>query len=68
MTLPACEDHTRCRSTIPWRKHDVTEIMYKIEAVWLVDYLEQSEFVVVKKPPIGGGAPPCRAPESVTRA
>jgi hypothetical protein len=39
------------------RKHDATEIMARIVATRLVEHLEQSCFVVMKRPPIGRSAP-----------
>jgi hypothetical protein len=38
------------------RTHDAGEIMAAIVAKRLVEHLERSGFVVMKKPPIGGGA------------
>ena len=38
------------------RVHNADEIMSKIVAKRLVERLERSGFVVMKKPPIGGGA------------
>jgi hypothetical protein len=38
------------------RKHDAAEIMARIVAKRLVEHLERSGFVVMKKPPIGGSA------------
>jgi hypothetical protein len=38
------------------RKNDAGEFMARIVAKRLVDHLERSGFVVMKKPPIGGGA------------
>ncbi|MGD1038205.1 MAG: hypothetical protein ABR878_13720 [Roseiarcus sp.] len=43
------------------RKHDAAEIMARIVAKRLVEHLERSGFVVMKKPPIDGSAPPYRA-------
>jgi hypothetical protein len=40
------------------RKHDAAETMARIVAERLVEHLERSRFVVMKKPPIGGSAPP----------
>jgi hypothetical protein len=40
------------------RKHDAAEMMAQIVAKRLVEHLERSGFVVLKKPPIGGSAPP----------
>ncbi len=42
------------------RKHDAAEIMAAIVAKRLVEHLERSGFVVMKKPPIGGSAPRTR--------
>ncbi len=42
------------------RKHDAGEMMARIVAVRLVEHLERSGFVVMKRPTIGGSAPPCR--------
>jgi hypothetical protein len=42
------------------RVPDAAEIMSKIVARRLVERLERWEFVVMKKPPIGGSAPPYR--------
>ena len=39
------------------RTHDAGEMMAAIVAKRLVEHLERSGFVVMKKPPIGGGAP-----------
>jgi hypothetical protein len=39
------------------RKHDAAERMARIVAKRLVEHLERSGFVVMKKPPIGGSAP-----------
>ncbi len=39
------------------RKHDAAEMMARIVAKRLVEHLERSGFVVMKKPPIGGSAP-----------
>ena len=36
------------------RKHDAAEIMARIVAKRLVERLERSGFVVMKKPPLGG--------------
>ncbi len=38
------------------RVHNADEIMAQIVAKRLVDHLERSGFVVMKRPPIGGGA------------
>lgn len=38
------------------RAHNADEIMSEIVAKRLVEHLERSGFVVMKKPPIGGGA------------
>ena len=38
------------------RVHNADEIMSAIVAKRLVEHLERSGFVVMKKPPIGGGA------------
>jgi hypothetical protein len=38
------------------RVHDAAEMMAGIVAKRLVEHLERSGFVVMKKPPIGGGA------------
>jgi hypothetical protein len=38
------------------RTHDAGEMMAAIVAKRLVEHLERSGFVVMKKPPIGGGA------------
>ena len=38
------------------RTHDAGEMMSAIVAKRLVEHLERSGFVVMKKPPIGGGA------------
>jgi hypothetical protein len=43
------------------RKHDAAEMMARIVAERLVDHLERSGFVVMKRPPIGGSAPAWRA-------
>lgn len=40
------------------RKHDAAEMMARIVAKRLVEHLERSGFVVMKKPPIAGSAPP----------
>lgn len=40
------------------RKRDAAEMMARIVAKRLVEHLERSGFVVMKKPPIGGSAPP----------
>jgi hypothetical protein len=40
------------------RKHDAAEMMAQIVAKRLVEHLERPGFVVMKKPPIGGSAPP----------
>jgi hypothetical protein len=42
------------------RKHDAAEIMARIVAKRLVEHLERSGFVVMKRPPIGGSVPPYR--------
>jgi hypothetical protein len=42
------------------RKHDAAEIMARIVAKRLVEHLERSGFVVMKKPSIGGSAPAWR--------
>ncbi|MGD1038170.1 MAG: hypothetical protein ABR878_13540 [Roseiarcus sp.] len=42
------------------RKHDAAEMMAAIVAKRLVEHLERSGFVVMKRPPIGGSAPPYR--------
>jgi hypothetical protein len=42
------------------RKHDAGEMMAAIVAKRLVEHLERSGFVVMKRPPIGGSAPPYR--------
>jgi hypothetical protein len=42
------------------RKHDAAEMMARIVAKRLVEHLERSRFVVMKRPPIGGSAPPYR--------
>ncbi len=42
------------------RKDDAAEIMARIVAKRLVEHLERSGFVVMKKPPIGGSALPYR--------
>ena len=42
------------------RKHDAAEMMARIVAKRLVEHLERSGFVVMKRPPIGGSAPPYR--------
>jgi hypothetical protein len=39
------------------RKHDAGEFMARIVATRLVEHLERSGFVVMKRPPIGGSAP-----------
>ena len=39
------------------RVHDSAEIMAGIVAKRLVEHLERSGFVVMKRPPIGGSAP-----------
>jgi hypothetical protein len=41
------------------RKHDAAEMMARIVAKRLVEHLERSGFVVMKRPPIGGNAPAC---------
>ena len=48
----------RLRAAISGRKrtHDAGEMMAAIVAKRLVEHLERSGFVVMKKPPIGGGA------------
>ena len=38
------------------RVHNADELMSSIVAKRLVEHLERSGFVVMKKPPIGGGA------------
>ena len=38
------------------RKHDAAETMARIVAKRLVDHLERGGFVVMQRPPIGGGA------------
>ncbi len=38
------------------RKHDAAEMMAGIVAKRLVEHLERSGFVVMKKPPIGGSS------------
>jgi hypothetical protein len=38
------------------RTHNADEIMAEIVAKRLVEHLERSGFVVMKRPPIGGGA------------
>jgi hypothetical protein len=38
------------------RTHDAGEMMAAIVAKRLVEHLERAGFVVMKKPPIGGGA------------
>jgi hypothetical protein len=38
------------------RTHDAGEMMAAIVAKRLVEHLERSGFVVMKKPPVGGGA------------
>jgi hypothetical protein len=43
------------------RVHDSAEMMAEIVAKRLVEHLERSGFVVLKRPPIGGSAPPARA-------
>ena len=45
------------------RVHDSGEMMAAIVANRLVEHLERSGFVVLKRPPIGGGAPPASAPK-----
>ncbi len=42
------------------RKHHAAEIMARIVAKRLAEHLERSGFVVMKRPPIGGSAPPYR--------
>jgi hypothetical protein len=42
------------------RKSDAAEMMSIIVAKRLVDHLARSGFVILKKPPIGGTAPPNR--------
>jgi len=42
------------------RKNDAAEIMARIVAKRLVEHLERSGFVVMKRPPIGGSAPAWR--------
>jgi hypothetical protein len=42
------------------RAHDAAEMMAGIVAKRLVEHLERSGFVVMKRPPIGGSAPPYR--------
>lgn len=44
------------------RTHDSAEIMAGIVAKRLVDYLDRAGFVVMKKPPITGGAAIGRGP------
>jgi hypothetical protein len=39
------------------RKHDAAEMMARIVARRLLEHLERSGFVVMKRPPIGGSAP-----------
>jgi hypothetical protein len=39
------------------RKHDAAEIIARIVAKRLVEHLERSGFVVMKRPAIGGSAP-----------
>ena len=38
------------------RVHNADELMSEIVAKRLVEHLERSGFVVMKKPPVGGGA------------
>jgi hypothetical protein len=38
------------------RRHDAGEMMARIVAKRLIDHLERSGFVVMKRPPIEGGA------------
>ncbi len=42
------------------RKHDAAEMMAAIVAKRLVEHLERSGFVVMKRPAIGGSAPAYR--------
>ncbi|MBV8105737.1 MAG: hypothetical protein JO223_14145 [Hyphomicrobiales bacterium] len=44
------------------RVHQADEYMAAITAERLVRYLEGAGYVVMKKPPIGGTAPPYRGP------
>ena len=39
-----------------WRVHNADEIMAEIAAKRLVEHLERTGFVVIKRPAIGGGA------------
>jgi hypothetical protein len=39
------------------RTHDAAEMMAGIVAKRLVEHLERSGFVIMKKPPVGGSAP-----------
>ena len=43
------------------RKHEAAEIMSAIVAKRLVEHVERSGFVVMKRPPIGGSPPPYRS-------
>jgi len=45
------------------RVHDSAEIMAGIVAKRLVEHLERSGFVVMKRPPIGGSTPAYVSPE-----
>ena len=63
--LPQCPTLTSSRPpTLPTslrfagrkRTHNADEIMAEIVAKHLVEHLERSGFVVMRKPPIGGGA------------
>jgi hypothetical protein len=42
------------------RVHNADEFMSEIVARRLVEHLERAGFVVMRKPPIGGSAPPYR--------
>jgi hypothetical protein len=47
------------------RVHSADELMSAIVAKRLVEHLERSGFVVMKRPPIGGSAPAARRPDTV---
>ena len=47
------------------RVHNADELMSAIVAKRLVEHLERSGFVVMKRPPIGGSAPAPRGPDTV---
>jgi hypothetical protein len=48
------------------RVHNADEIMSSIVAKRLVEHLERSGFVVMKRPPIGGSTPPYRGGSNAT--